>query len=155
MFFEKLNRLALQSPLVIAVTADPATGKMTLVITPKLGKDTSEAALRQPLALSAAPAEFDREFYDVLERYSTSRQSLIEQAEATAEVLDAAKKAQVEKASKATARTSKPTAPKPTPAIAGEEEGEGGEAGQAQAGSGGAAAESAPANGGQGTSLFG
>lgn len=119
MFFQKLNSLALQSPLVITVAADATTGKMTLVITPKVDKDTAEAALRQPLTATATPEEFDREFYDVLERYSNSRKSLIEQVEATMEVLDAAKKAQVDKASKATAKSGQ-TAPKPTPATANE-----------------------------------
>lgn len=110
MFFEKLNNLALQCPLVIAVTTNPASGKMTLLITPKVDKDASEAALRQPLTLTAPPAEFDAEFFDVLEKYSNARQSLQEQVDATTEVLNAAKSAQVDKATKATAKPGKATA---------------------------------------------
>lgn len=155
MFFEKLNRLALQSPLVMAVTADCATGLMTLVITPRVDKDTTEPALRQPLALSATPAEFDLGFYDALERYSASRQSLIEQVEATTEVLDAAKNAQVDKATKATARTGKP-APKQAPATAGGDA-ERTTAGEAESVGGGDAKDDMRACGGgeQSQSLFG
>ncbi len=128
MFFEKLNNLALQCPLVIAVTTDPASGKMTLVITPKADKDAPEAALRQPLTLTATPAEFDAEFFDVLEKYSNARQSLQEQVDATTEVLNAAKSAQVGKAAKATAKPGKATVVKPATASTDEDPGDDGDA---------------------------
>lgn len=104
MFFEKLNQLALQCPLVVTVTADPVSGRMTMVITPKLDKEAPDAALRQPLTLTATPAEFDAEFFAALDKYSGARLSLQEQVDATTEVLNAAKFAQVGKAAKATAR---------------------------------------------------
>lgn len=107
MFFEKLNQLALQCPLILTVTADPASGRMTMVITPKLDKEAPEVALRQPLTLTATPAEFDAEFFAALDKYSGARLSLQEQVDATTEVLNAAKSAQVGKAAKATARPGK------------------------------------------------
>lgn len=120
MLFAKLHDLALQGPLVLSLTADPVSGKMTITVTPMVDKDIPEKALRQPLTLSATPAEFDAEFFDVLDKYSAARQSLREQAAATVEVLAAAKMAQVDRASKATAKSAKPQpAPNPTATPAG------------------------------------
>lgn len=145
MFFEKLNQLALQCPLVLTVTADAGSGRMTVVITPKLDKSVSDGALRQPLTLTATPDEFDAEFFGALDKYRNARLSLQEQADATAEVLDAAKSAQVAKAAKATSgRGTKTTTTKPhSVAEAGTLDSQDDETGDTTT-----TAESAPASGG-------
>lgn len=104
MFFNKLFDLARQGPLVMTVTADTTQGTMTLVVTPKVGKDVADPALKQQLSLTGTPDEFDSSFFGLIDNYATARKSLTEQAEATAEVLAAAKEAQIAKARSATAK---------------------------------------------------
>ncbi len=122
MFFTKLFDLARQGPIVMTVTADATSETMTVVVTPKAGSDVADPALKQQLALTGTPDEFDSGFFELITGYTGARKSLIEQAEATAEVLAAAKQAQIAKASSATAKgsgkgTAKP-ASKPDAAIA-------------------------------------
>lgn len=104
MFFTKLFDLARQSPVVLTVTADATSETMTVVVTPKVGNDVADPALKQQLALTGTPDEFDSSFFELIEGYTKARKSLIEQAEATAEVLAAAKEAQIAKARSATAK---------------------------------------------------
>ncbi|MBK7238024.1 MAG: PRTRC system protein E [Sterolibacteriaceae bacterium] len=111
MFFAKLFELTRQGPMVLALSADAASGRMTVNVTPVAGKDAADAALRKPLTLTGTPAEFDADFIPLLGQYREARRTLIEQAEATAEVLAAAKQAQVAKAAEATAKGRKALPP--------------------------------------------
>lgn len=60
------------------------------------------------MSLTATPQEFDAGFIDALRGYREVRQSLAQQAEATKEVLEAAKAASVKKASDATTKAGTP-----------------------------------------------
>ena len=102
--FEELFALASHATLTLIVSADAASGRMTVSVIPKPKDDNGEAALRQPLSLTATPQEFDAEFLDALRDYREVRASLADQAAATKEVLEAAKSASVKKASEAASK---------------------------------------------------
>jgi hypothetical protein len=65
-----------------------------------------EPALTKDLTLTATPAEFDDGFVAALKGYREARAGLIEQAEVTKEVLQAAKEAAAKKAAAATTKAS-------------------------------------------------
>lgn len=111
--FEELFALATSATLTMVLSADEKTGRMTINVIPKPKKDVDEAALTKALSLTATPAEFDAGFVDVLKGYREVRQSLAEQAEATQEVLQAAKVASAKKAGEAMTKAVKSA---PTPA---------------------------------------
>lgn len=111
MLFQELFELTRQGPVVLALSADPVSGRMTVNVTPVAGKDAADAALRKALTLTGTPDEFDADFISLLSNYREARRTLIEQAEATAEVLAAARQAQVAKASEATAKGRKALPP--------------------------------------------
>lgn len=106
--FEQLYAIARTATLSVIISADDASGKMTISIVPRPKKDTGEAALTKDLTLTATPAEFDADFIAALTGYREKRQSLIEQADATNEVLNAAKAASAKKATDAVTTASKP-----------------------------------------------
>lgn len=106
--FEELFALASGATLTLIVSADAASGRMTVSVIPKPKDDAGEAALRQPLSLTATPQEFDTGFVEALRGYREVRASLADQAAATKEVLEAAKSASVKKASEAVSKASKP-----------------------------------------------
>lgn len=106
--FEELYALALGACLTMTVSADEKTGRMTVNVIPKPRKDVGESALTQPLSLTATPQEFDAEFIDALRGFREVHQSLAKQAQATKEVIEAARSASVKKASDATSKASKP-----------------------------------------------
>ncbi|NTV70062.1 MAG: PRTRC system protein E [Azonexaceae bacterium] len=110
--FEELYALATGATLTMVLSADEKTGRMTINVIPKPKKDANEPALTKALSLTATPAEFDAGFVDVLKGYREIRQSLAEQAEATQEVLQAAKAASAKKAGEAMTKAVKP-APAP------------------------------------------
>ena len=110
--FEELFVLATSATLTMVLSADEKTGRMTINVIPKPKKDADEPALTKALSLTATPAEFDAGFVDVLKGYREIRQSLAEQAEATQEVLQAAKVASAKKAGEAMSKAVKP-APAP------------------------------------------
>lgn len=115
--FEELYELASNTTLTLVISADDKMGRMTINVIPKPKKDVEEPALSKALSLTATPAEFDAEFVQTLKGYREARQSLAEQAEATWEVLQAAKTASTKKAGVALAGAAKATAPataKPT-----------------------------------------
>lgn len=116
--FEELFALACSATLTMTVSADEKSGRLTVNVIPKPRQDAGEAALAQPLSLTATPQEFDAGFIEVLRGYREVRQSLAQQAEATKEVIEAAKAASVKKASDATVKAgaSKAAAAKPAPA---------------------------------------
>jgi len=109
--FQELYALATGATLTMIVSADDKTGKLTISVLPKPKKDIGEVALTKDLTLTASPAEFDDGFVQALRGYREVRASLSEQAEATREVLDAAKSASAKKATEAIAKASKSAKP--------------------------------------------
>ncbi|MFT4192095.1 MAG: PRTRC system protein E [Comamonas sp.] len=124
--FEELYALALNATLTMTVSADEKSGRLTVNVIPKPRADAGEPALAQPLSLTATPQEFDAGFIDALCGYRETRLSLAQQAEATKEVIEAAKAVCVKKASEAAAKASAakaaaktaPAASSSTPALA-------------------------------------
>ena len=149
--FEELFALACSTTLTMTVSADEKSGRLTVNVIPKAKPDAAEPALAQPLSLTATPQEFDTGFIDALRGFREVRQSLAQQAEATKEVIEAAKAASVKKASDATTKAAapKPSTSKPaaTTAVAAppstapqdDDEGPDGADGQPQAATAGAA----------------
>ncbi|MCK6375975.1 MAG: PRTRC system protein E [Zoogloea sp.] len=105
--FAELYALALTATLTMTVSADEKSGRLTVNVIPKPRKDVSEPTLTQPLSLTATPQEFDEGFIAALTGYREVRQSLAQQAEATKEVIEAAKAASVKKASDAASKAAK------------------------------------------------
>lgn len=108
--FKELYELAASATLTMVISADGKTGRMTINVIPKPKKDVDEAALTKALSLTATPDEFDAEFVGVLKGYREVRLSLAAQAEATQEVLQAAKAASAKKAGEAMTKAVKPAA---------------------------------------------
>lgn len=115
MLFAHLFKLAQHGPMVMSISVDAASGRMTVNVMPNVGKNPADAALRTPLTLTGTPEEFDAGFFKLLEGYRESRKSLAEQAEATQEVIDAAKEAQVAKAAKASGKAKASATPAAAP----------------------------------------
>src|SRR5438132_13124206 len=114
--FTELYALAITATLSMVVSADEKRGTLTVSVMPKPKKDLGESALTKDLTLTATPAEFDGGFVAALNGYRETRAALIEQAEATKEVLQAAKEAAAKKAAEATTKASKPAVkPSATP----------------------------------------
>jgi PRTRC genetic system protein E len=116
--FTELYALATTATLSMVISADEKRGTLTISVMPKPKKDLGESALTKDLTLTATPAEFDGGFVAALKGYRETRTALIEQAEATKEVLQAAKDAAAKKAAEATTKASKPTKPSAKPASA-------------------------------------
>jgi PRTRC genetic system protein E len=117
--FSELYALATTATLSMVISADEKRGTLTISVMPKPKKDFGESALTKDLTLTATPAEFDAGFVAALNGYRETRAALSEQAEATKEVLQAAKDAAAKKAAEATTKASRPTAkPSAKPASA-------------------------------------
>lgn len=156
--FEELFALTCSATLTMTVSADEKSGCLTVNVIPKPRQDAGEAALTQPLSLTATPQEFDAGFIEALRGYREVRQSLAQQAEATKEVIEAAKAASVKKASDATVKAgaSNAAAANPAPATTALVSGDAvddGEDDAAQAATAGVA--TATAAGGDSFDLFG
>ena len=108
--FTELYALATTATLSMVISADDKHGTLTISVMPKPKKDLGEPALTKDLTLTATPAEFDAGFVAALKGYREARTGLIEQAEATKEVLQAAKEAAAKKAAEATTKALKPAA---------------------------------------------
>lgn len=108
--FEELYALALTATLTLTVSADEKSGRLTVNVIPKPRKDVYEPTLAQPLSLTATPQEFDEGFIAALTGFREVRHSLAQQAEATKEVIEAAKAASVKKASEAASKAVRPGA---------------------------------------------
>ena len=106
--FTELYALATTATLSMVISADEKRGMLSISVMPKPKKDAGEPALTKDLTLTATPAEFDDGFVAALKGYREARTGLIEQAEATKEVLQAAKEAAAKKAAQATTKASKP-----------------------------------------------
>jgi len=117
--FEELHALATSATLTMIVSVDDKTGRMTVHVIPKPKKDVDEPALTKALSLTATPQDFDAGFVEALRGYREVRHSLVEQVEATKEVLEAAKLASVRRAGDAASKAAKPAASgRSTPAAA-------------------------------------
>ena len=114
--FEELFALAGSATLTLTISADDKTGRMTINVIPKPRQDADEPALTKALSLTALPAEFDAQFVQTLRDYREARQSLAEQAQATQEVLQAAKAASAKKVGEAVTKAAKSAAATATPA---------------------------------------
>ncbi|WP_321817859.1 MULTISPECIES: PRTRC system protein E [unclassified Paraburkholderia] len=90
----------------VTLTMKMAGDQMSVVMVPC--GDSKEAALRQPLVLTATPAELDEGFVQALQTFEGAHRSLAEQVSATTEILQAAEKSQAGKAQKALSKGSKP-----------------------------------------------
>lgn len=110
--FGELYQLALGATLTLTISADERSGKLTVNVIPKPKVDHGETALSTPLSLTATPEEFDSSFVSVLSGYRSEHRSLAEQAEATKELMQAAKTASQTKARGAVAKASATLAPK-------------------------------------------
>ncbi|AEF88842.1 PRTRC system protein E [Delftia sp. Cs1-4] len=159
--FEELFALACGAALTMTVSADEKSGRLTVNVIPKPRHDAGEPALAQPLSLTATPQEFDTGFIEALRGYREVRTSLAQQAEATKEVIEAAKAASVKKASDATAKAAapKPASAKPVPsATAGPSpQADDGDGGEGEEGGADGTPQAGAASGGSGDSfdLFG
>ena len=109
--FKEIYQIATTATLAMLISADEKTGRLTISLVPKPKKDSSETALTKDLTLCGTPEEFDAGFVDALTGYRAAREALIVQAEATKEVLDAAKAASAKKAGEAVRKASKQTKP--------------------------------------------
>lgn len=107
--FKELYTLASAATLTLIVSADDKTGRLTISVLPKPKKDMGEPALMKDLTLTATPEDFDAGFVEALRGYREKRESLMQQAEATGEVLEAAKAHCAKKATEAMTKASKPT----------------------------------------------
>ncbi|RZI42155.1 PRTRC system protein E [Herbaspirillum sp. HC18] len=149
--FTELYALAATATLTMVVSADEKSGRLTISVLPKPKKDVGEPALTKDLTLTAAPEEFDAGFVDVLRGYREKRASLMEQAEATSEVLEAAKSLHAKKATDAMTMVANPSQAAASPSVSAEPE-EPGADGTAGQGGGNAALHPAP---GESLALFG
>ncbi|CAG9255101.1 PRTRC genetic system protein E [Paraburkholderia unamae] len=95
----------------VTLTMKMAGDQMAVVVMPC--GDSKEAALRQPLVLTASAAELDEGFVEALRSFHGVHRSLAEQVSATNEILEAAEKSQAGKAQKALSKGSKPALPAP------------------------------------------
>jgi PRTRC genetic system protein E len=140
----------------VTLTLKMAGDQMAVVLMPC--GDSKEAALRQPLILTATPAELDEGFAQALQTFEGSHRSLAEQVSATTAILKAAEQSQAGKAQKALSKDSKP-APSAQASTSDDsdevEESEAGEGSTASASSAAGAANAEPAAAGDGkTDLF-
>ncbi|TWG87888.1 PRTRC genetic system protein E [Cupriavidus gilardii J11] len=100
--FNQLAPLVGASEKVVLTLA--MNGDMLSVVVMPVVKKADDPALGAPLAISGTPTELDEGFAEVLRSYTTTRQSLVEQVEATNSILEAAKANQSSKATKALAK---------------------------------------------------
>ncbi|HRO59089.1 MAG TPA: PRTRC system protein E [Burkholderiaceae bacterium] len=110
--FKELNELAEGAEsITLAIKASDADGLMRITVLPRVEKDT-DVALRQPLVLRGTPEELDEGFLDALAKFGTTRQTLADQVEATAQVLEAAREASAAQSAGAAAKATKSTTSK-------------------------------------------
>lgn len=111
MFFKSLaGLLAGNTAVTLLVTGTEEA--MTVTVIPKPSK-TGEGmeALSTPMSLTGSAAELDEGFCGYLEKFTSAIKSLEEQFDATATVLNAAKKASAEKAVKGVSKAAKTSEP--------------------------------------------
>ena len=87
---------------------------MTVTVVPKIAKALEgQGALARPLVLNGSAEELDNGFSDMVANFTSDRQSLAEQYQATASVLEAAKQESASKAAKGIAKSAKAVSAKP------------------------------------------
>lgn len=101
--FQLLQSLVAGTSLSLSLTGNK-DGTITVIVAPK-----GDGPLAQPLVLTATAAELDAEFHSVVSSYVSARKGLAEQVEATAAVIEAAKKQSAAEA--VSAVTKKPSSP--------------------------------------------
>jgi len=106
--FTELYELATTATLSMVINADEKRGMLTVSVMPKPKRGSDEAALTKDLTLTATPAEFDSGFVAALSGYREARVGLIEQAEVTLGVLQAAKEVAAKKAAQAVKKAETP-----------------------------------------------
>jgi PRTRC genetic system protein E len=99
--FQQLEALVRASGK-LQITLKMDNDRMAVVIVPQ--GDGKEAALRQPLVLTATPAELDEGFAAAILSYSSVHASLSEQVAVTAAILQEAEKSLASKAQKSLAK---------------------------------------------------
>jgi PRTRC genetic system protein E len=102
--FQQLEALVRTSGK-LQLTLKMDNDRMAVVVVPQ--GEGKESALRQPLVLTATPAELDEGFAAAVLSYSSAHASLSEQVAATAAILQEAEKGQASKAQKSLAKGSK------------------------------------------------
>jgi len=106
MFKQLASLLANNTAVTLILTG--SAEKMTVTVIPKASKTVQgQDALSTPLVLTGSADELDAGFADLVTGFSDKRKSLAEQFEATAAVLEAAKKSSAESAAKGIAKTAK------------------------------------------------
>jgi len=100
MFTALQTLLATVAGITLSIMAND-NGTLTVTLVPKPKKEGGEAALNTPLSLTGTPEELDAEFANIVTSYTSKRQSLAEQLEATTAILEAAQKDASKKATKA------------------------------------------------------
>ncbi len=115
MFQALQTLLAACASLTVSLVAND-NGTITVTVIPKANKDgDNNASLNTPLVLTGTAEELDAEFAEIISNYSGKRQSLAEQLESTAAILEAAQKESASKATKAikkgAATPAQPSAP--------------------------------------------
>lgn len=86
--------------LTVKVIGGPQGGKMKVLVMPELAKG-SNPVLAQPLSLAASPQDLDSGFVGALAEFGASRAGLAEQVATTATIMEAHKKTEAGKATKA------------------------------------------------------
>lgn len=100
--------------MTVKVIGGPQGGKMKVLVMPELGKG-GNPVLAQPLSLAASPQDLDSGFVGALLEFGASRAGLAEQVATTATIMEAHKKTEAGKASKAMQSKGSAAAPKAAP----------------------------------------
>lgn len=154
--FQQLEALVRASGK-LQITLKMDNDRMAVVIVPQ--GDGKEAALRQPLVLTATPAELDDGFAAAVLSYSSVHASLSEQVAVTAAILQEAEKSQASKAQKSLAKAGTPSKKAVTVDDEGDNDGDGnnsdekGDSPEASPSQSNSAADPTPGNA-AGTDLF-
>ncbi len=111
--FRQLYDFACTTRLSLLVSADPATGRLTLCVTPLAAGDGTVPQLAEPLQMCATPEEFDVDFVTALRTYTSVCVPLLEQAQQSAKALEKTASKARSAAAKRSARTGSAAAPAP------------------------------------------
>jgi len=114
-FFSELYAMSVAvGPVGATISADPASGKMTVVVIPCPVDGKKDTTLCEPLCLTGTVQEFDAEFVGALMDYRPQVQSFSEQIALNHARVEQAGKAAVASATKPPAKPGqKPALPKP------------------------------------------
>ena len=106
MFKQIASLLTANTAVTILITGSAEA--MTVTVIPKQAKQAQgQEALSTPLVLNGTADELDEGFSTLITKFTSARQSLEEQFEATAAILDAAKQDAAKKAVKGVTKSAK------------------------------------------------